>query len=406
MSQIGSFFSQKGISISAFDPAIDPAGGTYNPTYQPFDKSLTHRLQSYSHDKDAVWGYKSISITITGELLGYLDKWYDEGLGVHVEAYDQSGRVIVAGFVNRITLESGTISASRGPLIDLCNRCSVIYTPILDVSVSPPLTGAEKSTVIVDDDPSQQKYGIIEKVLSGGQLLDDGTTDEAEDYRDRYIDENREPGTGDKTLSFGNSGNATIQLEILGYYAWLNLYIYSTIATGTTTISAKMQSVLGADPNGIFSTNYSEIETNNLLTMAYDNDNRTAQAIIERMVERGNDTDDRRRIFGIFDRQRAVYKTIPDEFDYLYKVSSRDQKIRRYGTGDAGAVVEPWNVDAGKWLFLGDWLPGRLTSTINKKDDPRAMFLDSVSYSAPYGLSLNGIGISELSQYLAKLGVG
>lgn len=406
MSQIGSFFTQNGISISAFKPTVNPSAGSYEPRGQEFDKSMINRLVSYSHSKNSKWGYKSVGISITGPIMGYLDKWYDEGLGVHIEVYNKAGGVIMAGFVNRVTLSSGTLSASRGPLVDLCNRCSVIYTPIIDVSVSPPLTGAEKSTVIAEDSSSQEKYGIIEKVLSGGQLLDDGTTDEAEDYRDRYLDENREPGTGDKGLSLGNAGEATIQLEVLGYYAWLNLYIYSTILTGTTTVSAKMQSVLGADPTGIFSTNYSGIETNSLLTPVYDNDNRTAQTIIEKMVERGNDTDDTRRIFGVFDEQKVVYKSIPDEFDYLYRISSRDQKIRRYSTGNSvGNVVDPWDVEAGKWLFLGDWLPGRFTSTVNKKDDPRAMFLEDVTFNAPYGLSMNGVGISELPQYLAKLGV-
>ena len=33
--------------------------------------------------------------------------------------------------------------------------------------------------------------GIIEKVISGGQLLDDGTTDEAEEVRDLYLEENK-----------------------------------------------------------------------------------------------------------------------------------------------------------------------------------------------------------------------
>ena len=402
---IGNILASQGVSVMAFDPFINPTAGTYNPRGQVADKNIVDKIQSYGHELANDWGYKSISITLGGTQ-NAIDDWYENGIGRHIEVYNSAGQLICSGFVNRVTVTSSTLQASRGPLIEVCNRASVMYTPIIDVSVAPPLTGAEKSTVIAENNNSQRKYGIIEKVLSGGQLLDDGTTDEAENYRDRYLDETREPSMGDKGISLGNSGNPAVQLEIIGYYAWLDLYIYSSIVTGVTTVSAKMQTVLASDPNGIFSTNYLGLETNNLLTPNYDNDNRTAKAIIEEMIKRGNDTDDTRRIFGIFENQKAIYRTIPDEFTYYYKLSSRNQNIRIYGGGERGAIVKPWDVQAGKWLFIGDFLPGRFTDTSNKKDDPRSMFLESVSFSAPFGLSLNGIGISELAQYLAKLGVG
>lgn len=401
---VGFVLSQAGISIAAFDPSIDPSAGTYMPRGQLKYNKIVNRLQSYSHEKANDWGYKSISITLGGPQI-YLDEWFENGIGMHIEVYNSAGILVIAGFVNRITITSSTLQASRGPLVEICNRASVVYTPITDVSVAPPITGAEKSTIIAEDNDSQEKYGIIEKILSGGQLLDDGTTDEAEDYRDRYLDEMKEPAMGDKGLSLGNSGDPAIQLEILGYYAWLDLYIYNAVTTGTTTLTAKMQTVLGADPNGIFSTNYSEIEANALLVASYDNDNRTAKTIIEEMIKRGNDTDDQRRIFGVFANQQIKYNTIPSDFTYYYKLSSRDQNIRLYNAGESGAIVKPWDVEAGKWLFIGDFLPGRFTDVTNKKDDPRAMFLESVNYSAPYGLSLNGIGIGELAQYLVKLGV-
>jgi hypothetical protein len=155
----------------------------------------------------------------------------------------------------------------------------------------------------------------------------------------------------------------------------------------------------------VISADFVGIEPNALLVANYDNDNRTAKTIIEEMVKRGNDTTDDRRIFGIFERQKAVYQTIPSEFEYYYKLSSRNQAIRRFRGGENGEIVKPWDVQAGKWLFIGDFLPGRFTDMTNKKDDPRAMFIESVSFSAPYGLSINGIGVSELAQYLAKMGV-
>lgn len=404
MTYLANFVKQSGISIFAYRPTIDPSAGTYIVRGQIIDNKVVEKLQSYSHELSNDGGYKSCSITLGGSQ-SYLDEWYENGIGRHIDVYSSGGVPIWQGFVNRITQTTNTLQASRGPLIDICNRASVVYTPIIDTSVAPPITGVEKSTIIAEDTNSQSKYGIIEKVLSGGQLLDDGTTNEAEDYRDRFLDENREPDTSDKGISLGNSGDPAIQLEILGYYAWLGLYIYSSVTTGTTTVSAKMQTILGADPNGIFSTNYSNIEANNLLVTNYDNSNRTAKTIIEEMFKRGNDTTDERRIFGVFENQRIYYNTIPSDFTYYYKLSNRDQNIRLFKNGESGAVIQPWDVMPGKWLFIGDFLPGRFTNSTNKKADPRAMFIESVSFTAPHGLSLNGIGVSELPQYLAKLGI-
>lgn len=397
--------SPTGLTVSAYTPLIDISGArVYIPRGRLFDSNMNDRIISYAHELSNDWGYKSIPLVLGGTQ-DYLDEWFENGLGRHIEVNNTYGQIIASGFVNRVTTISNTLQASRGPLVEVCNRASVVYTPIIDVSVSPPLTGAVKSTIITEDDDSQNKYGIIEKVISGGQLLDDGTTNEAEDYRDRYLDGTKEPSTGDKSLSLGSSSQPSIQLEVLGYYAWFDLYVYTNVTTLTTTMTTKMQAVFAADPNDIFSTDYADVEDNNLLVANYDNDNRTAKSILEEMVKRGNDVDDQRRVFGVFENQKIYYNTIPNNYEYYYKVSGRNQNIWLYSGGETGAVVNPWDVKAGRWLFIGDFLPGRFSDFTNKKDDPRSMFIESVSFSAPHGLSINGIGVSELAQYLAKLGV-
>lgn len=406
---VGYTMRQQGISISVYDPKIDPTAGSYNPRGQLVDSQLVTKVQSYSHELANNWGWKSIMITLGGPP-SYLDSWYESGIGRHIEVYDSSGEIITAGFVNRVTVTSNTMRASRGPLIEVCNRCSVVYTPIIYFqNVTPPIMGTEKSTTIAEKDDSQLKYGIIEKVVSGGQLRDETQftgINEAENLRDKYLEEHQEPDMGDKSFSLGNMNDPAITLEILGYYAWLDLYIYNQSTVGSYTwVSEVMKIVLTADPNGIFSTNYNEIEQNTLLALRYQNDNKTAQSILKEFINQGNDVDDQRRIFGVFEDQKIRYNTIPSTFEYYYKISGKNQNIRQYTTGEDGAIIKPWNVQAGKWMFISDFLPGRFTDTDNKKSDPRAMFIENVNFSAPFGLSVNGIGISELAQYMAKLGV-
>jgi hypothetical protein len=48
---------------------------------------------------------------------------------------------------------------------------------------------------------------------------------------------------------------------------------------------------------------------------------------------------------------------------------------------------------------------GRVADT-NIRQDPRNIFVESLAYTAPYGLILNGGKISTLSQRLAQKGLG
>jgi hypothetical protein len=83
-------------------------------------------------------------------------------------------------------------------LLDVGNRISVVYTPILDATVDPPVVGVRQPTAIAEDSDSQDRYGIVEKVLSGGTCFQA----DAERYRDTFLAENALPQTGE-TLAIG-----------------------------------------------------------------------------------------------------------------------------------------------------------------------------------------------------------
>ena len=65
------------------------------------------------------------------------------------------------------------------------------------------------------------------------------------------------------------------------------------------------------------------------------------------------------------------------------------------------------DVKPGKWIFFPDFLMGKALDDLDDfRLDPRYMLVESVRYTAPYGLSLSGGKISTFSQILAQKGLG
>lgn len=388
-------YETTGLNISVFAPTI-VAGTSYTPRGSLVSDNLHDYMESYDHEHAAMGGYYSarIGLRLSQEAA---EDWLDHGLGRHIEVTGFDLAPVWAGFVNKVSVRVGSLSVDRGPLMDIANRASVIYAPVLDATVSPPIVGVRQSSVLADSSESQDRYGIIEKTLSGGTCTDE----DAERYRDTYLQEYADPVTS-QNLTPGGGEEPSVTLECLGYWAWLQAYPYDTTATGTTTVSAKLQAILGADTNGLFLTDYSALATNAYLTPAEEDDDAPAWNVIKALVSLG-DVNDARYSFGVYDSRRARYRNATDlETHYQHRIGATDQAVETFGVG---RLVYPWDVRADEWLFLPDFLAGK-TSPTSRRLDPRYIYLESVKYTAPWGLTLNGSRLGRLSQVLAKQGLG
>ena len=400
MSGIASHFQSNGLSIQAWKPDIDPVAGTYDPTGSLINDDVAQITSTYTHVLEANDGYKSLALTLAINKDDF-DDWIDKGLGRHIEVFSPELERIFAGFVNSVSAGFGSLMIKRGPLLDIVNRAGVIYVPIFDADEDPPIVGDTTITTLANNTDSQNLYGIIEKVINGGQLLDDGTTDDAEQIRDTFLAENALPETADPTLSLGGGDTVSITLEILGYIEFLKLYIYNSVTTGVTTYTAKIEAVLAADPNGIFSTDYTGIDTNASLANAYEDQERTAYNIITELLPQG-DAAFNRWLFGVGSEQKVFYNAIPTTPFYEHSLTNPMDQISLYG---GGTIVEPWNMRAGRWLFVTDYLIGRTFPTELRKD-PRNVFIESITYTAPRGITLTGNKVNKLDQLIARKGTG
>lgn len=383
--------NQTGLSVLVHLPLI--AGGEYM-------FSLRNQLRSYSHAIDSFGGYKSAAMEMSGRQSD-LDGWLQDGLGRHIEVYDSDGIEVWEGFVNKVTLNLGAVSITRGPLMGLTNLTLALYVPIIDNTVNPPLLGSRTETTFANDRASYEKYGIVEKYLNLGNCFDD----EAEYIRDTYLAENKEPETT-HTLNIGGGGNEpTVSLECAGYYEWLDVAVeYSLAAPTSITVSTKIGNMITFEntlANGFLSADQSGIAFNGVLTTDYESEYRTYLTIIKNCVARG-DINGTRWLFGVYNGRKAYYQEIPDTASYLFRTMGSSVQIE---TPDH-ITLEPWGVRAGKWLFMPDIMTGFSKNTEDLNTDPRAMFIESVQYTAPWSLTVNGWRVNTLSQRLARLGLG
>lgn len=382
-----SYHQSRALSVNVYTPTI----GSYT-VRGIYEGEIGKNVNSYSHTLGTSGGYISAAFTIY-DRLSKLEDWIN-GLGRHIEVYDPALDRIWEGLVNRVTLNVGGLSVVRGPLTSIANKIYVVYSAV-DTDTDPPTFGTRETTDPASDTTSQSKYGIIEKVLSvGGASLAD-----AEQIRDTWLEENAEPETSQQ---FNNQSQSepSVTVECIGYVYFLNMYTYNQTAnTGDINVSTQIQNVLAADPNGIFSTDYSGITTNTLQVARYTNDDNRGWDYIKSLTARG-DSSSNRYLFGIFNDRKAVYAPIPTAIEYVQTLT--DPKVRVELVN--GQEVKPWNVESGKWLLYSDFLIGQ-TIPSNLRDDKRIEFIESVTYTTPWGLSHNGSKVSNLNQFLAQLGL-
>jgi hypothetical protein len=381
-----------GLSIALFKPSFAP----YTPMAEHlFDMPMP---SEYQHSIDALGGFKDCSFSFATDTDG-LNRWYDDALGAHVVVKDEGGVAVWEGRVNRVTMTYGALSVTRGPLQDVANRVSVIYQ-LLDTDSKPPEGQERKRTLVVNNTTSQDRFGICEQVLSAGTT----TLVLANQVRDMHLQTYAWPQVP-KQLSLGGGGSPTVRMECLGYASWMN-YTYRQVATSSTTgLSTKLGLVLAADPNGFVAATNAQIAVNALAVPAFEDKDRSAWDIIAEMTGYG-DAAHNRYLFGVYADREARYEIAPSEAVYQQRPDAPTQVVETI----TGETLQPWYILPGKWLTFTNLLPGDLASGpynyAGVLDSARMMFIERVTYSAPYGLQLDSGSVYSVAQAMAQWGIG
>lgn len=392
-----SSFSGKGLSILISVPLVQGDDVIDN---------VADIVESYQHTISANGGYISADIVMKGNQ-EFLEGWLQYGLGRDIKVFGPQQQLIWEGYVNQVDVTMGGATFTRGPLSNLGNRVSAMYTPYMrkctDLNVDPdcvddgePITGTTTETPIVEDFYSQSKYGIWEKVLNIGEAW----PVDAEYIRDIFLTESAYP-EGNPSLSLSsNEGDLSLKLSCRGYIDWLGYsYNYETDNLSDEVSDIIIQ-IVTAEPNGIFSTQHDKIDYNPIIIPRGTSENKTAATLIGDILALGGGNYDR-WTFGVYGGRKFVYTSIPTDVEYVYYKTGRTQQVETM----AGAVVEPWDVLPCKWVAIPTFLTGFGIKIEDYRNDPRVFFGEEVSYTAPDQVTISGAKLRRLEQLLAQKGL-
>lgn len=353
--------------------------------------SITDSITGWTHTSGAIGGYMSATCNLTGDL-NYIDEWLEQGLGRWLTLYDEGGNIGWRGYVDQIDANIGALRITRGPLTQLANRTNNIYSTV-DASTTPPTMGIRAVTPTLNDTASQAIYGIWRRTLSCGGA----TAADAVQMQTLYLREHNQPETT-KTLTLGGGGTS-MTLQLKGAWNWLNYNANFTTA-GTVNLSDRIIAILALDPNVLISTDTSHIAPNTYQVPGYYNEYQIASKYITSLLTFG-DVAYSRYTFGFYGPEVPYYAAVPTALEYTYSLADTAQEV----TSLSGVTIRPWEVQPARWLQVSDLMIGRVPDT-DLKDDPRNIFIESLTYTAPYGLTLNGAKVGTLAQKLAQLGLG
>lgn len=342
----------------------------------------------------ALGGYWSLRFNLKGNQ-DAIEDWLESGLGRDITLYSHTLVPIWEGEVSAVSGNIGSFSQTRGPLLDtVVNRLAVAYSTV-DTSVTPPAVGVREVTAWGDDTDSQNRYGIIERVASIGGA--NATT--AEQIRDTRLADFAEPRTSE-TDNLQSQSETSVTVECLGYVHRLKSYVYNSSTTGLQNASAKLQAVLAADPNSIFSTDYSQIATNTTQVGAWENDNRPGWDIVKGVTALG-DSSFSRYLFGIYANRLAYYNAVPTTPKFQRSLGDPGQWLELFGSGGR---LAPWEVEPGEWVFYTDLFTGRTQQTTLRLD-PRYLLIEQGNFATPWSLTMQGGDANRTDQLLAQLGL-
>lgn len=384
-------WQEAGLSIIYADP-ITQSGR------RQFIGNLAPAIESYSHEIRSIGGFYSASISFKTDLLS-LEDWLDNGLGRHIQVVDEAQDVIWEGFVDRLTISAGGVQYSLGPVIssDIANRVRIRYS-IADYTISPPSVGVTVTSAYANDTISQLRYGILEKTLSVNEV----TETIARQIRDTWLQAHSQPPTSMRISQSGTS-EPTVTLECLGYYHYLQTWTYNNSATGTITITEKIEDILISSPNeGLISSELGYVASNGTEVRNDETGDKTPQSIIEDLVSYGDSSNNQYTV-GIYEGRKLYYQPIPEEITYIYNLFDNKGIITARET-----PINPWAVRPGVWIYSPGFTPGRRRpSTLDELNrSPHATLISSASFSTPFNVDVDGGKSRKLDRLFARMGLG
>lgn len=338
---------------------------------------------SYSHVISVDGWYKSATIGLNASMAMIKD-WANYGLGRHIETYSHTMSTIWEGVVNEIVIEMGDVSYTIGPLLEIENDGKIKYNEVT--------TQIASETFPLPDIDSIERYGTRSAIISEGNISDE-IADAILATRTRELKDPKKK----RASSLGKGNMLSITLNCIGYGDLVN-YPYLNATDEEIDASAKLLDVFSNAPDNILVVDPGEIEYNDKPVPALEDKDRLAGAIVSEIVNYGNFFDER-MIWGVGPGRVPFYRTITPntEVDYHARIFSDSISVREQ--------PYPWLVTPDHWVVYDDMAALFEPDYDASNSDPGKEYIESVTFTAPFGLDFNEGYTGIMSQQLASLGL-
>lgn len=362
------------------------------------------RAGTYRHETRAQGGFWSASF----EMLGPLDALRDflqKGLAAHVQSFTPAGELAWEGYVHEMDLAlPGGLSLSVS-LDLLANKVWTRYNTTSDVEVGSTVqdydpealarallfgAGGAVRSAVAEDAASQARWGIREKVLSGGRLASSGVAD---DIAALYLARFANPTRPSLRIQAGvNQDDIGLTVTCHGYWRTLEWRTYKqTAATLTEDVSAQIDLVVTAAGQFVAE---SRVAANTLqVPQVHDADRRAADILLD--AARLGDASNNRYAIGVYENRILHYEQAPTALAYSLQALAERKAIRALGQAEIPLPL----VRPNRWLLAEGVYPYDVTDYATLDENPAAAYIEAVVYQEPGQLQI----VSERNRLIDQL---
>jgi len=221
-----------------------------------------------------IGGFYSCSFRIAKPTKEWVIEFLTNGVGRHLEFYNDKSELNWEGFVNTVELKVGATTI-RCSLTDMANRVWARYQPLGG--------GAVARSTVQNELISQARWGIKEEILNAGQV----DLAEADQRAQAYLRQVYWATPELEGIRLGqNVEDMQVTIHGLGYWHTLGWRVYNqTAATGSVNASALVATMVAAVGQYVKSTEFDGNGTS--VTQVYDADRRLSD-IIESICDLGD----------------------------------------------------------------------------------------------------------------------
>ena len=249
-----------------------------------------------------------------------------------------------------------------------------------------PIMGQEV-TDWVDDEDSQDRYGVKEKLVSRAGM----TTETAENERDALLDLRAWP-LGEMGLTAGTGKMGKVTVEALGWWAMCKWRLWHWAHRGVLSAQDQVK-LIRSEKLDFLDTDESQIEDIGHLFSQHREDYNDAQAELLELAAMGDETTQARVLVGVESGKRLYLRTADTTEKYVYRSGGRWYNSARQR-------LDPWRVRPDGKVRAEDVVPA--TVVLAGVADPSSFYLERVEWTWPDRVTPTPLGGVDLERLIGR----